>query len=267
MNRAFALALLLCLLALPSLARAGTIVTVVSPTGKTLYAQMDTSSAQLARFEMGMQFEVISAMGGWLSVRAGEFEGYTPAGGTIPNPAQPSTPVPIQETTAQPTASPTPALMFLAYPVEDMTAVVNNPDPRDRLHLRTRPDENAPSLGKYYNGVIVNIGAVEGDWVAVSVGGLEGYMMRQFLSFDSAVEVATPTLRVHNDNSLGNLNLRAEQSTSSKSLGLYDSGTLVTLLGFTNEWAHVSVDGQTGFMMLKFLRSEDGSELVLEPEE
>ena len=35
------------------------------------------------------------------------------------------------------------------------TAVVKNPDPQDRLNLREQPSETAASLGKYYNGVVV----------------------------------------------------------------------------------------------------------------
>lgn len=31
-------------------------------------------------------------------------------------------------------------------------AAVSNPNPKDRLHLRVKPDKNADSLGKFYNG-------------------------------------------------------------------------------------------------------------------
>lgn len=34
----------------------------------------------------------------------------------------------------------------------EATAVINNPNPEDRLNLRTRPSEDAPTLGKYYSG-------------------------------------------------------------------------------------------------------------------
>ena len=34
-------------------------------------------------------------------------------------------------------------------------AVVNNPDAADRLNIRIAPSIDAESLGKYYNGVIV----------------------------------------------------------------------------------------------------------------
>lgn len=50
------------------------------------------------------------------------------------------------------------------------TAVVNNPDPADRLHLRAAPSSSAVSLGKYYNGVEVAVQSVSGGWALVKVG-------------------------------------------------------------------------------------------------
>ncbi len=62
-------------------------------------------------------------------------------------------------------------------------ATPNNPNPADRLHLRTRPDRGAPSLGKYYNGAPVKVLGSAGEFTRVSVCGVEGYMMTKFLAF------------------------------------------------------------------------------------
>ena len=59
---------------------------------------------------------------------------------------------------------------------EGEIAVVCNPDPKDRLHLRTKAFGSAKSLGKYYNGVAVsllldsNAGAA---WAHVRIGNTE----------------------------------------------------------------------------------------------
>ena len=54
-------------------------------------------------------------------------------------------------------------------------AVVNNPDPSDRLNLRTNPSQDAPTLGKYYNGTHLEVLSNEKDgWVKVSIFDLEG---------------------------------------------------------------------------------------------
>lgn len=69
-------------------------------------------------------------------------------------------------------------------------ALVHNPDPNDRLHLRAAPDKNAASLGKFYNRTPVYILERGKTWTKVRVGseeqGLTGYMMTKFLAFDEA---------------------------------------------------------------------------------
>lgn len=62
-------------------------------------------------------------------------------------------------------------------------AVVVNPNPADRLHLRERADRKSRSQGKYYSGTPVRVLEVRGDWVEVEVGGqLMGWMMKKYLS-------------------------------------------------------------------------------------
>ena len=52
------------------------------------------------------------------------------------------------------------------------------------------------------------------------------------------------------------LNLRAEESASSASLGKYGWGTEVLVKGINGDWASVDVNGQSGYMYVKYLGSE-----------
>ena len=78
-------------------------------------------------------------------------------------------------------------------------AVVHNPDAADRLNLRAAPNREAESLGKYYNGVGVQIlEELNNGWVRVRIGNrgvAEGYMMKAYLQYDNtqAVAAAMPT--------------------------------------------------------------------------
>lgn len=75
-------------------------------------------------------------------------------------------------------------------------AVVNNPDPADRLYLRAKPERGAKSLGKYYNGTPVRILKEKGDWVRVDIFGATGWMMKEYLAFGDAghaVEAVFPS--------------------------------------------------------------------------
>lgn len=76
----------------------------------------------------------------------------------------------------------------------DGWAVVHNPDPGDRLHLRTKPDKAAQSLGKFYNGTPLRVLGQKGDWTQVAIGldGLNGWMMTKYLTFGEAMDAIEP---------------------------------------------------------------------------
>lgn len=71
-------------------------------------------------------------------------------------------------------------------------AKVNNPNPKDRLHLRAKPNRNADSLGKFYNGTPVRVLERRGEWVKVQVAHLSGWMMRQYLAFGADANQVQP---------------------------------------------------------------------------
>lgn len=125
--------------------------------------------------------------------------------------------------------------------------------------MREKADEKSKSLGKYYNGVnviIVSLVSFDDEFAKVKVGNLEGYMKTAFLSISasSPPSSAMPVMTIANPGSAQNLHLRERQSMSSRSLVVYANGTEVILMGFHDEWAHVIVDGQMGFMLGKYLK-------------
>lgn len=150
-----------------------------------------------------------------------------------------------------------------AYAAEDETAVVNNPNSKDRLNLRSDSSAESTSLGKYYNGVkVLIVGYTSDTWAMVNIEGTLGYMMKKYLAYGSAgdsVASAIPTVKVNNPNPKDRLNLRELPSTRADSLGKYDNGTSVEVLGVCGSWYHVRVGGKAGFMMAKYLTGLDGS--------
>lgn len=83
--------------------------------------------------------------------------------------------------------------------VTDGWATPNNPNPADRLHLRTEADRGAASLGKYYNGTPVQVITRGGEWTKVDICGVQGYMMTKYLAFGedmAAVAEAAPAMQL-----------------------------------------------------------------------
>lgn len=69
-------------------------------------------------------------------------------------------------------------------------ALVHNPDPADRLNLRTEPNTSCRTLGKYYNGTPVKLltGRSNG-FVQVDILGVTGWMMEDFISYETSTQV------------------------------------------------------------------------------
>ena len=135
-------------------------------------------------------------------------------------------------------------------------AVVRNPNPADRLNLRESTSASSASLGKYYNGTLVEIIPTEymTNWYYVRIGGERsnvcGYMQKKYLDENAArtgISSAMPTLTIANGKGKG-LHLRTLPSTSGESIGLYLNGSQVQVLGITPTWYHVSIGGMTGYM-------------------
>ena len=82
-------------------------------------------------------------------------------------------------------------------------AVVNNPNPTERLHLREKPDRKSVSLGKFYNRTPVYVEEIRGDWAYVRIGrATTGYMLTKYLAFGEdadKVECAFPQLEVREE--------------------------------------------------------------------
>lgn len=144
------------------------------------------------------------------------------------------------------------------------SAIVNNPIISDRLHLRQQPSQNARSLGRYYNGTIVTLlDNFDGrnEWTAVQIGSITGYMKSEYLDFSPAPNEHHSCLslfEVHNPYA-GTLHLRTQPDTIADSLGLFENGTLVAIIGFSGQWAHVICEGKIGFMMHQYLRTSIGT--------
>lgn len=73
-------------------------------------------------------------------------------------------------------------------------ATPNNPNPQDRLHLRTLPRKDSQSLGKYYNGTPLRVLGREGEWTQVRIGETVGYMMTKYLLFGEQINAQPSAL-------------------------------------------------------------------------
>lgn len=131
-------------------------------------------------------------------------------------------------------------------------AIVCCPNANDMLSLRKRADITAPSIGKYYNGTVVKLLDTPKDgWVKVQIAGqAEGYVQTSHLAMEGQnVTVCHRQMVIDNPGGTG-LNMRSRPETDGKKIALYENGTEVTVIGqWYNDWYHIVVDGQYGFVL------------------
>ena len=126
----------------------------------------------------------------------------------------------------------------------------------DRVHLRAQPSSDSASLGLYFTGTPLKTGITDTitEWVKVRIGAGEGYMHTGCIA-ENAPASAAPARVVANPHSTW-VHLRQGPSTSTQSLGRYDNGTLVRLLGETADgWSYVDMGDMTGYMLTSMLGS------------
>ena len=125
------------------------------------------------------------------------------------------------------------------------------------VNVRSQPSTESEVVGKLYNGCAAEILEwLEGDWVKIVSGDVEGYIASNYLATGKEAEkladihaekyatvVGTPTLRV-----------REEQSIESKTLELIPLGERFPVVKEYDEWAEILIssddqgDDFTGFV-------------------
>lgn len=139
-------------------------------------------------------------------------------------------------------------------------------NPGSGANLRTEPSTNASRLGWYADGTVVTVLGVRADgWYHVTVGEETGFISEGLLSgsfpYDYGMDSdhpdlteASATLYINMRSASGQLNLRRSASTSAKSLGLFYTGTPLTVLSYTRTgWAYVRIGQMEGYLDADYL--------------
>lgn len=190
----------------------------------------------ITQLPTGMVVTVLEKDGTWTQIQAAQYIGYV---------------VSSYLTFSGGSTSPTPPIVT---PNANATIRTGN---GGNLNLRSWAGSDAPILASYANGSRVRVLTQGASWCRVQAGDLTGYMSAKFLVMDSG---GTPSpggtgydAVVNNPSSNQVLNLRAEPSTGSKSLGQYYNGTYIKVLGVGTDWHRVNVGGVEGYMMAKYV--------------
>jgi len=121
-------------------------------------------------------------------------------------------------------------------------AVVNNPNPVDRLNLREKQTASSGSLGKYYNGTPVRVISRGKEWTQVDILGVRGYMMTKYLAFGDQmkyVSYAGPWLMPKEEAKYLSVYDGVNAQAQAKSIKLDSFTGFYVLADLWGEWYHV----------------------------
>ena len=124
---------------------------------------------------------------------------------------------------------------------------INNPDPADRLHLRSYASTQAPSLGKSYNGAPITVLEDNGKgWVRVRVGlapaTLTGWMQKTYLLNTDGAAPASAMPRYRNAGTIA-IFQQPSNFSASEHIG---PNQVFSLMGFSDSWWHLLVTLDSG---------------------
>ena len=122
--------------------------------------------------------------------------------------------------------------------------------------LRNGPGKGYDVLASYKVGQKVTVRNYGSTWCAVTINGLDGYMMTEFLSTvkpdTSSGTAANYTAYVTSSNGKG-VRLRLGAGKLFPTIATYAVGTKANVIEYGAEWCKISIGGNTGYMMTEFL--------------
>ena len=137
-------------------------------------------------------------------------------------------------------------------------ALVCNPNPEDRLHLRAKPDKGSHSYGKFYNRTPVLVLERGETWTKVQIGrggaAMTGYMMTKFLAFDedekAALKCAFPQMHLQEAHRDAGIRMHAEPKSGAVTERLFRQESDDFIIGVSgDEWYVVlRADGAVGYV-------------------
>lgn len=129
------------------------------------------------------------------------------------------------------------------------------------LNMRKGPSTDSEVLKEYDGWQRIDIVGQEGDWYRVSIGGNEGYMIKEHIALGEppAEPPAKESSFKKKDGYVNaqSLNMREKPSTDADIVKEFSKGQKLKIVGETDDWYKVKIDGTTGYMTKEFVAVGD----------
>ncbi len=154
-----------------------------------------------------------------------------------------------EETQADGTTETTQDSEYANFAIANVSSYVN---------VRKGPSTEDSIVGKIYSGAVAQILSTAGDnndWLQVVSGNVEGYIKAEYFIYgDAAAEVMGQYVTRYAKVNVTRLNVRAEQSTSSKRIGYLNRDEMLEILMDCGEWLRVKyTDDKEGYVASQYI--------------
>ena len=128
----------------------------------------------------------------------------------------------------------------------------------DYVRMRSGPGTGYAILGTYNNGTALTINGTDSGWTKVTLGGVNGYIRSDYVaqggsSSGSGGQAQSQTGYINGTS----VRMRAGANTSSQILGVYNTGTAMTITGSSGNWYAVTYNGQNGYVCKDYMTTSN----------
>ena len=124
----------------------------------------------------------------------------------------------------------------------------------DFVNIRTEANTESEIEGKLYNGCATDILAVEGDWVKIASGDVEGYIKSEFLAIGAEAEaLIEETANKYAVINTETLYVREEASAEAGIVTMVPIGEKYYIEEEQEEWAKIVLDNRTGYVSKDYI--------------
>ena len=130
------------------------------------------------------------------------------------------------------------------------------------LNIRTGPgtSHSVTSMVQRDTRVVI-LEKTSSDWYHINYNGVVGYVASQYIANVGTVENFLATGKVTGSD----VRMRSEPSTSCDTLGYYNAGTVMKVLGINDGWYKVQFGGNTGYMRSDYIDIISGYTVSVTP--
>lgn len=122
------------------------------------------------------------------------------------------------------------------------------------VHIRKEPTIESNILGKLYEGSAAIVEEIQGDWVKVKSGSVEGYISADYLVVgDEAKQLISEyALEFATVNTI-TLRVREESNMDSRTLALLPEGATYSVLAQADDWVKIEFEGHQGYVSKEYV--------------